>query len=44
MTAPMAAHARGGSWRWDSRPSLVAYKIARRLPISTLLSPGREAP
>ncbi|MBA8955568.1 hypothetical protein HNR61_007244 [Actinomadura namibiensis] len=44
MTLLIAAPPRGGSWRWDSRSSLVAYKIARKLPILTLLSPDQEAP
>ncbi len=44
MTVPIAAPPRGGSRRWDSRSSLVAYKIARELPIVTLPSPDQEAP
>ncbi len=44
MTVRIAAPPRGRSWRLGSRASLVAHGIARTLPISTLLSPDREAP
>ncbi len=44
MTLLIAAPPRGRSWRLDARSSLVAYKIARKLPIFTLLSPDQAAP
>jgi hypothetical protein len=40
MTLLNASLALGGSWGWNSRPSLVA-PVASLPP---LLSPGREAP
>ncbi len=44
MTVLIAAPPRGGSWRLGSRSSLVAFRIARELPIFTLLSPDQAAP
>ncbi len=44
MSPLITAPPRGGSWRWNARSSLVAYPIARKLPIFTLLSPDRVAP
>ncbi|MBA8949955.1 hypothetical protein HNR61_001568 [Actinomadura namibiensis] len=44
MTLLIATLPRGGSWRCDARSSLVAYKIARKLPIVTLLGPDQAAP